>query len=846
MSFGRLLTLALLMTLGMLVAAAGVAVAYFVTTDSSNPAQALADTLPSGATPGTPTPTPSANSSAVSVTFAQASTVTGHAAIPASNYVLQRYPAAGGAASAVTATCSGTGTVTCTTTAIPDGQWQFTDTPTYGTNWVGTESARSGTVTVDTTPPTVTATTIGQAAGAFVNGFVKKSTSYYVYANVTDGALGSGVATVTANVATITTGSTAVALTTSGGPFTSPGGTSFTFRSGALTSNPTADSTVAFTVNAKDVAGNTSAYSNNGSATFDTTAPTTSLSLGNQTLGNSYLSGAKVYYRGTAAGTFTISNALSDAGSGPYSSSFPALGGISTGWTHTAGTVSTPTGGPFVSSSFSWTAGTATAPTVAIVGTDHVGNANTATTLTFTNDVTGPTGGALTVNGTAGTAGGATSPATSNPGFAIGTRTNYSADGGSGLASSILTVQSETFSANTCGAAGSGGPFTTPTVVTGTTQPGGIVGGYCYAYTLTGTDNVANTSILKVTVPVIGAASQLVFTQQPSSSTGGTVLATQPKVTIQDAGGNTVNTDTSAVTLAIGTNPGGGTLSGCSGVTTAGVATFSGCKIDRAGSGYTLTATDATDGLTTPSAPSGAFNITAGAATQLLVIPSTYTPNAGSPFTVTLTAADAGGNTATSYTNGIHTVSWSSASTSPAGNAPSYPVTAVNFTGGVSTTTLTATLYSAGANTLRASATYVGTATITVAPLSGTRLAWTSASMSAGTLGGTCSLTCTYTAVGTAGGTFKSLISLTDAYGNPVANPGGAFTVTVAASGGTFTGSATVTIAAGGTTSSSGGDGTTAGEITFVTQSGPSWGPDTLSMTNTGGVAAGAAASFSK
>src|ERR1019366_3569987 len=101
-------------------------------------------------------------------------------------------------------------------------------------------------------------------------------------------------------------------------------------------------------------------------------------------------------------------------------------------------------------------------------------------------------------------------------------------------------------------------------------------------------------------------------------STGGVAFPTQPKVTIEDAGGNTVTTDTSTVALAIGTNPSGGTLSVCTETTTAGVATFSGCKINKAGNGYTLTATDATDGLNTASAPSSAFNITVGSAAQLV------------------------------------------------------------------------------------------------------------------------------------------------------------------------------------------------------------------------------------
>ena len=36
--------------------------------------------------------------------------------------------------------------------------------------------------------------------------------------------------------------------------------------------------------------------------------------------------------------------------------------------------------------------------------------------------------------------------------------------------------------------------------ITGTTQPSGIRGGYCYLYTLTGTDHVGNTDSVKITI----------------------------------------------------------------------------------------------------------------------------------------------------------------------------------------------------------------------------------------------------------------------------------------------------------------------------------------------------------
>ena len=141
-------------------------------------------------------------------------------------------------------------------------------------------------------------------------------------------------------------------------------------------------------------------------------------------------------------------------------------------------------------------------------------------------------------------------------------------------------------------------------------------------------------------------ASKLAFTQQPSNSTGGVAFGTQPKVTVQDAFGNTVTSDTSSVTLAIGTNPGTGTLSGTKTVSAVnGVATFSGLSIDQAGNGYRLAATDG--GLT--GATSNTFNITVGSATKLAF---TTQPGGGTAASAwaqqpVVTVQDAGGNTVT-------------------------------------------------------------------------------------------------------------------------------------------------------------------------------------------------------
>lgn len=107
-------------------------------------------------------------------------------------------------------------------------------------------------------------------------GFVKQGGGYRVYANVTDtGNPASGTSTVTSDVSLVTTGTTAMALTTTGGPFT-VGGQSFNYRSAALTaSNPVSEGSKAFTLNLTDAAANNQVQSG-FSVTVDNTPPTAS------------------------------------------------------------------------------------------------------------------------------------------------------------------------------------------------------------------------------------------------------------------------------------------------------------------------------------------------------------------------------------------------------------------------------------------------------------------------------------------------------------------------------------------------------------------------------------------
>src|SRR5207245_6880328 len=123
---------------------------------------------------------------------------------------------------------------------------------------------------------------------------------------------------------------------------------------------------------------------------------------------------------------------------------------------------------------------------------------------------------------------------------------------------------------------------------------------------------------------------QLVFSVQPSNTTAGAAMTPAVQVTARDGQGNTATGFTGNVTVAIGTNPGGGTLSGTATVAAvSGVATFSGLSINKAGTGYTLVASSG--GLTDPT--STAINITEGSAPQLVLTGPRSNTTAGTAST---------------------------------------------------------------------------------------------------------------------------------------------------------------------------------------------------------------------
>ena len=139
----------------------------------------------------------------------------------------------------------------------------------------------------------------------------------------------------------------------------------------------------------------------------------------------------------------------------------------------------------------------------------------------------------------------------------------------------------------------------------------GSVGSRTLQFTSAGLTAATSTAI-NITA---GAATRFVMVQQPSATAAnGAVFAQQPSVQVQDASGNPV-VGTNLVTATILT---GGALGGTATVSTGGTAgaTFAGLSITGLVGSRTLQFTSAA--LT--AATSTAINLTAGAASQLVMV----------------------------------------------------------------------------------------------------------------------------------------------------------------------------------------------------------------------------------
>src|SRR5438552_1110536 len=148
------------------------------------------------------------------------------------------------------------------------------------------------------------------------------------------------------------------------------------------------------------------------------------------------------------------------------------------------------------------------------------------------------------------------------------------------------------------------------------------------------------------------APTQLVFIAQPRNIVAGHEFSQAVQVQAEDAHGNQVVSFVGNVSVALASNPGGSTLGGTTPVAAVhGVATFGDLTVSKAGTGYWLTGSST--GLAR--AASDAFEVTAGAATQLVfgTQPGTTVADHNITPAVKVRALDALGNLVPSFTGNV-------------------------------------------------------------------------------------------------------------------------------------------------------------------------------------------------
>ena len=182
----------------------------------------------------------------------------------------------------------------------------------------------------------------------------------------------------------------------------------------------------------------------------------------------------------------------------------------------------------------------------------------------------------------------------------------------------------------------------------------------------------------------VGAASQLVWLQSPTSGIVGSQVSPQPEIAVEDANNNIVSSDFSSVTLSISSGPAGGTLSNtCSGVESYGVIPFGDCSLSVAGT-YVLKASDSNSGVT--SATSSSFVVSPAPAAKLVFTTSAQTGVASANANlgvITVQEQDPFGNPV----NGAATVNLASTSSGSicSNSGGTTPITSVTIPAGSST-----------------------------------------------------------------------------------------------------------------------------------------------------------------
>jgi hypothetical protein len=330
------------------------------------------------------------------------------------------------------------------------------------TNNAGGTASSTFTVTPDSAAPTggsVTHTN-GYSTSTALSVTHNKGTDVLSGISVTSGILEGATAPLAAGVCG-TFGSFVLAATNPISPYSFPVTTGNCYKARYLIS---------------DNVGNQATYTGASIAKVDTVAPTNSLSLTSAV--NASMTASTIYYRGNVAGSFKIADAVADAASGPASATYPVIS--TTGWVHNAETISTPVGGPYVSTDFSWTASPTNPTTKTVTGKDAAAKTTNASVL-FVSDIVAPAGGSVTY--TNGVVSGSSIPVTA----ATGT------DAASGISTATATIKRDSapLEAGTCGAFP--GTFATTVTLVGGADTA-VTKGNCYRYQYLVPDKVGNLS----------------------------------------------------------------------------------------------------------------------------------------------------------------------------------------------------------------------------------------------------------------------------------------------------------------------------------------------------------------
>ena len=139
----------------------------------------------------------------------------------------------------------------------------------------------------------------------------------------------------------------------------------------------------------------------------------------------------------------------------------------------------------------------------------------------------------------------------------------------------------------------------------------------------------------------VGAPTQLVWLQQPTTGVAGISITPQPEVAVEDSSNDIVTGDFSSVTLQQISGP--GSLSNtCFGAESYGIVQFSGCTFSTAGT-YVIQANDSGSGV----ASTSQVSVTVTPAPPAKLVVSTATPATASStanMAITVTEEDAFGN----------------------------------------------------------------------------------------------------------------------------------------------------------------------------------------------------------